>query len=122
MASATKKNVSNNRLMLLVTIVNRKKGEYFADLIQSFEANMQFIAMGEGTADEKMLHYAGLNDSDKAVIFSVIKEERQDEILSTINSRFKSVRDGKGIAYTIPLSSLIGAQIFSFLSNNRGIF
>ena len=28
-------------------------------------------------------------------------------------------RRGKGIAYTIPMSSIIGKSIFNFLSNNR---
>lgn len=119
---AERKNTSTNRLMLLVTVVNRKKAEYFTDLIQGFSANLQFVALGEGTADKSMLSTLGLTDSDKAVIFSVIKEERQDEILRVIDERFNSIKDGKGIAYTIPFSSVIGANIFNFLSDNRQTF
>lgn len=114
-----KDNVSTNRLMLMVTIVNRRKAEYYVDLIQSFDANLQFVTMGEGTADAKMLSIMGLTDSDKAVIFSVIKEDRQDEILRVIESKFSSIRDGKGIAYTIPMSSVIGTSVFNFLGNNH---
>lgn len=117
-----KNNTSSNRLMLLVTIVNRKKAEYYTDLIQGYSANFQFVTLGEGTADESMLSTLGLSDSDKAVIFSVIKEERQDEILRVIDDRFNSIKDGKGIAYTIPFSSVIGANIFNFLSDNRQTF
>ena len=100
----------------------KKKAEYFADLIQGLAANMQFVAMGEGTADKSMLSKLGLTDSEKAIIFSVIPEERQDETLRTIENRFQTIKDGKGIAYTIPFTSVIGASVFNFLGNNRQTF
>lgn len=117
-----KDNVSSNRLMLLITIVSRKKADYFTDLIQGFSSNLQFVAMGEGTADKSMLSRLGLTDSEKAVIFSVIREEKQDEILRTIDNRFKTIKDGKGIAYTVPFTSVIGAGVFNFLCDNRQTF
>ncbi len=122
MDKAKEKNVSTNRLMLLVTIVNRRKAEFYTDLLQHMGANLQFVAMGEGTADAKMLNLLGLSDSDKAVIFSVIKESAQKEVLRTLGEKFESIRDGKGIAYTIPFSSVIGASVFNFLSDNRMMF
>ena len=122
MADRNEKNVSSNRLMLLITIVNRKKAEYYADLIQSFSSNLQFVALGEGTADASMLSKLGLQDSEKAVIFSVIKEDRQKEILRVIGDKFASIKDGKGIAYTVPFSSVIGAGVFNFLCDNRQTF
>lgn len=117
-----KGNTSSNRLMLLITIVNRRKAEYYSDLIQGFSVNLQFVALGEGTADKSMMSRLGLTDSEKAIIFSVIKEERQDEILRVIEERFKTIKDGKGIAYTVPFTSVIGANIFNFLSDNRQTF
>lgn len=122
MDKAKEKNVSTNRLMILVTIVNRRKAEFYTDLLQHMGANLQFVAMGEGTADAKMLNLLGLSDSDKAVIFSVIKESAQKEVLRTLGEKFESIRDGKGIAYTIPFSSVIGASVFNFLSDNRRMF
>lgn len=117
-----KSNTSSNRLMLLITVVNRKKAEYFSDLIQGFSSNLQFTALGEGTADKSMLSRLGLSSSEKAVIFSVIREDRQDEILRVIDERFNSIKDGKGIAFTIPFTSVIGAGVFNFLSDNRQTF
>ena len=38
-----------------------------------------------------------------------------------LEEKFKTIKGGKGIAYTIPLSSLIGKLIFGFLSNNRTV-
>ena len=111
--------VTQNRLELLVTIVNRSKGEYYVDLLHAFDVNMQFVALGHGTADANMMARFGLTDSDKTVIFSIIQGNHVKDALSLLEHRFKSIKNGNGIAYTIPFSSVIGTLIFGFLSNNR---
>lgn len=111
--------VTSNRLELLITIVSRKKAEYYTDLIQSLDVNMQVTAFGHGTADAKMLVYLGLADSDKAVIFSVIQQNKIPSAMNLLEDKFKTIKDGKGVAFTIPLTSVIGTLIFRFLSNNR---
>ena len=111
--------VTSNILELLITIVDRSKAEYYTDLIQSFDVNMQVTAFGHGTADEKMLVYLGLGDSEKAVIFSVIQQNKLSDAIATLDEKFKTIRNGKGVAFTIPLTSVIGALIYRFLINNR---
>lgn len=118
-APRTVHKITENKLEILITIVNRTKAEFFVDLIQSFDVNMQFIALGEGTADAKMLNLLGLASSEKAVIFSVIRSDNADKALAKIEKTFRSVKNAKGIAYTVPMSSLIGVSVFGFLSNNR---
>lgn len=114
-----KNTVSQNRLELLVAIVNRSKTEYFLDLIQSFDVNMQSVVLAHGTADAKMLELFGLNNSDKSVIFGVIQEDKIPEAFAALDDKFKTIKNGKGIAYTVPLTGVIGTLIFGFLSNNR---
>lgn len=114
-----KNTVVSNRLELLVTIVGRKKVEYYADLIQSLDVNLQLIAHGRGTADAKMLVYLGLADSEKSVIFSVIQQSKIDDAINMLDEKFRTIKDGKGVAFTIPLTSVIGSLIYRFLSNNR---
>lgn len=111
--------ITQNRLELLITVVNRSKGEYYLDLIQSFEVNMQCVLLGSGTADAKLLSRFGLTDSEKAVIFSVIQENKLPDALAALDEKFKTIKNGKGIAYTIPMTSVIGTLIFGFLSNNK---
>ena len=117
--TATPNRVKSNKLKLLITIVARKKAEYFTDLIQSFDVNMQMIVMAEGTANAKMLGLLGFMDTEKAVIFSVIQESKISDALNTLEEKFQTIRDGKGVAWTIPLTSVIGTLIYGFLSNNR---
>lgn len=112
-----KRSISPFRLELLVTIVNKRKADFYADLIQSSEVNMQMIISAKGTAEDKMLEWLGLSRNEKSVIFSIVREDKLNEILDMLGERFASVKDGQGIAVSIPLSSIMGASAFGFLSN-----
>ena len=107
------------KLKLLITVVNRKKAEFFMDFLQGFEVNAQMTMLAQGTARSDTLHVLGLEDADRSVIFSLIREDRAEEILRGLDDKFSTVRGGKGIACTVPLSSVIGVAIYRFLSNNR---
>lgn len=106
------------KLKLLVTIVNRNKTELYLDFLSSFDVNMQLSTAASGTASTDMLRYLGLNDSGKSVIFSVIREDNEDKALKFLEEKFKTVKNGKGIAYTVPMTGVIGVAIYQFLSNN----
>lgn len=108
-----------DELAVLVTVVARKKTEFYLDLIQSFEVNMQLSMVATGTADASMMRLLGLSDLKKSVIFSVIKESKLNDCLATLDDKFKTIAGGKGIAFTIPMTSVIGTLIYGFLSNNK---
>lgn len=111
--------VSSNKLKLLFTIVARSKAEYFLDLIQSFDVNMQIAMLANGMAPKSMLDLLGLANSEKVVIASVIQESKINDVLSAIDEKFNTIKGGKGIAFTVPLTSVIGTLIYGFLSNNK---
>lgn len=116
---STTQNLAPQRLKLLVTIVGRNKSEFYIDLIESLGANVQLSMLGHGTASTETLRLLGLSDSDKSVIFSVIREDRAKGALAVLGEKFSTVRGGKGIAYTVPLESTVGVAIYRFLSDNR---
>ena len=107
------------KLKILVTVVNRSKTEFFMDLLTSFEVNFQTAVLGQGTARSEMLYMLGLEDSDKGVIFSVLREDKAQEAMHALEDKFQTIKNGKGIAFTIPMSSVIGVAIYRFLSNHR---
>ena len=113
------KNVVSEKLELMITIVNRNKADFYIDLIQSFEVNMQLAIPAQGTANAEIKNILGLVETDKTVIFSVIREDNAVRALNAIEEKFRTIKNGKGIAYTIPLTSVIGVSIFGFLSNNH---
>ncbi len=122
--SAATHKLTSNKLEVLITIVNRNKADFYIDLIQSHGVNMQFSSAARGTADIAILNRLGITDTDKAVIFSIITEENRGAILSLLEEKFRTIKNGNGIAYTIPMSSIIGTSAFLFLSNQRqgGLF
>ena len=38
--------------------------------------------------------------------------------LAKLEEKFNTIKNGKGIAYTVPMTSTIGVAIYQFLSNN----
>lgn len=119
MARKTKNQSDVKKLKLLITVVNRKKTEFFIDFLAGFEVNFQTSVLAQGTARSDTLHLLGLEDTDRSVIFSLIREDRAEEALRGLDEKFHSLRGGKGIAFTVPLTSVIGVAIYRFLSNNR---
>ena len=107
------------KLQLLFTIVNRNKTEFYVDLLHNFDINMQMILSANGTADSRIKSLLGLTDSEKAVIISVIRRDKSKLALEALGEKFKTVKGGKGIAYTVPMSSTIGVAIYQFLSNTN---
>lgn len=75
--------------------------------------------MARGTANVSTLELLGLSDSDKVVILSIIQENKIPDALAALGDKFNSIKDGKGVAWTVPLTSVIGTLIYGFLSNNR---
>ena len=109
-----------HKLKLLFTVVNRQKAEFYADLLQAYDVNMQMLLSAQGTASTEMLQYLGLADSEKVVIASVIREDRAAEALHMLEEKFRTIKNGKGIAYTVPMSGTIGVAVYQFLCNHRG--
>ena len=108
-----------HKLKLLITVVDRTKAEFYLDLLQGFEVNMQTVMAAQGTVSTEMQHLLGLEDTDKAVLFSVIKDSNIPAAMDTLETKFRTVKNGKGIAFTVPMSSVVGVAIYQFLSNNR---
>ena len=106
------------KLMLLFTVVDRNKGEFYLDVISQFEVNCQLAVGGRGTANSELVDLLGLN-IHKAVILSVVREDKVDEILQALEQRFATIKNGRGIAFAVPMSSVIGVNLYQFFANNR---
>lgn len=106
------------KLKLLFTVVDRPKAEFYLDYLSQFEVNFQMVFSGQGTATSELTDLLGLN-RHKAVILSVVREDLTDTILNRLEEKFETIRKGKGIAFAVPLSSVIGVNLYRYFSNNR---
>ena len=106
------------KLKLLFTVVERPKTEYYLDVLSQFDVNWQMVVGGKGTATSELVDMLGLNPH-KGVILSVVREDMVDEIIKCLEDKFATIRQGKGISFAVPLSSVIGVNMYQFLSNNQ---
>ena len=106
------------KLKLLFTVVDRNKGEFYTDVLSQFSVNCQLVLPGMGTAASDLVELLGLN-LHKAVVISVVREDLVDTIMTTLEEKFSTIRNGKGVSFAVPLSSVIGVNMYQFLSDNR---
>ena len=106
------------KLKLLFTVVDRPKGEFYLDVISQFNVNCQMAMSGLGTATSDVVELLGL-EPHKAVVVSVIRDDLCETVMQCLEDKFATIRGGKGIAFAVPLSSVIGVNAYRFLSDNR---
>lgn len=107
------------KLKLLVLIVDKRKAEFYIDFLHEFEVNLQLAVPAEGTAGVGTLRLSDLVDEEKEVILATVREKRVENLLARLNEKFQTIKNGKGIAFTVPYSGVIGLNVYRFLSNNR---
>ena len=108
------------KLKLLFTVVDRPKGEFYLDVISQFDVNCQMALGGLGTATSELVELLGL-EPHKVVILSVVREDMVDTIMNTLEDKFATIRNGKGVSFAVPLSSVIGVNLYRFLSDRREV-
>lgn len=118
-AQAANQKLDSDKLSVLFTVVNRNKADYYMDLIQSYHVNMQMAMLAHGTASKETLAALGLANTEKTVIVSIVRQDCLPAVLDILEQKFNTIKNGKGIAYTVPMSALIGVAAFGFLSDNR---
>jgi nitrogen regulatory protein PII len=107
------------KLKIIITIVNRGKGNFFYDQIENLGVNLQLLVEGEGTAPYNLNNLWGLVHKERDVIISFVPEDKVKKILKVLDNKFETVRNGDGIAFSIPISSIIGVAVYQFLVDNR---
>lgn len=94
-----------NNLSLLLVIADRKEEKHYVDLLNKFKVKFKAISYGNGTASSSVLNYFGLNEIERMVIFAIVPKTTSKHILRYANEKMRIYKPGKGIMFTIPLSS-----------------
>lgn len=113
------RNLAPVKLELLITVVRLSRVQYYSNIIQSMDVNFLFTAQGIGTSKLNIIDLLGLNQTTKGIIFCVVREDRLPELMETLQEKFRTVKEGRGVSVAVPLSSVIGRQIYGFLSNDQ---
>lgn len=94
------------RLKLLVTIVDRPRGEVVARICGGLGVHLHLGMLGRGTASSEVLDFLGLGETDKAVILTLAPEPLVPLIRGELVRGLHLRRPGKGILFTLPLSGI----------------
>jgi hypothetical protein len=106
------------KLELLLAVVQNDKVAYFSSLIQSHQANLQLTVPAKGTT-HLILNYLGLTDRPKSLVMSVVRAGESAKLIELLDETFKKGKGYKGIAFTIPMTSVVGTLVYGFLSNDK---
>ncbi len=90
-------------LKLLFVINDNEKS--LKILTNEFNLPFNLVTHGEGTASQGILDFLGLTKTEKIVFTSIIPEQLEKEIFTFIKKEMKIKEIGKGVAFSIPLSS-----------------
>ncbi len=102
-------------LYLMTTIVDRKIANKYIDLYKENDLNVMLLTLGLGTASNEILDYLGLDNPEKAVVFSVVEENAWSNIKKQLQKKLQIDAPGGGIAFITPLSSIGGKKALQFL-------
>ena len=86
-------------------------------MMQSKGSPAQYVAIGNGTAQRKMLDILGIEDNKKEVVFSLIKEELIPDMKKDLEAFFISNKRNKGIGYSLDLTGIIGVKFYRFIAD-----
>ena len=102
------------KLKVLVTIIDRNKVDFYVSNLEGFGVNVQEIIYGSGTTPRKDV--LGIKVSEKAILLSIVREDKVKEILAAYEDKYFKTKNGKGIAFTVPMKSMIGVMLYQFLA------
>lgn len=118
-ALAANQKFNSGKLSVLFTVVNRSKADFYMDIIQAFHVNAQLAILAHGTASKETLALLGLDNTEKTVICSVVQQDAAPAIMDVLEQKFNTIKNGKGISYSVPMSAIIGVAAYAFLFDDR---
>lgn len=104
----TQTNTGEEPTVLMITILNRGYGNKITELFTGRGVRMNFLALGKGTADSKILSYWGLGETEKDILLSIMSSQTAITLAEELN--VKMGKPGTGIALTIPISGAAGCR------------
>jgi nitrogen regulatory protein P-II 1 len=99
-----------SEIYAIIAIVERGKADYIVNKAKASGAGGATILFGRGTGQEefkRMFHHLHV-ESSKEIIIILSQDTQVESILSAIVEAGKLKEPGKGIAFTVPVTHLVG--------------
>lgn len=106
------------KLKMLIVIGKKEKGEAINNFLKTKNIPIQFSCLGEGTVESKLSFYLGISNTAKNITFAIIKEKQIKRLLTSLDKLLELSEKGNGVAFTIPLTSVISNLSLDYLTSN----
>jgi nitrogen regulatory protein PII len=106
-------------LMMAITVVNQGQGTAITKIMETSGAATSFVFHGEGTAVNHFYEIFTLENANKQVILTPMREDTWPIAKSGLETRFRVSKVAKGISFVIKISSIIGTNAYKFVANER---
>ncbi len=95
-----------DKMMALVTIADRGKGEEIAEFCRENAISYNYLTLGRGTVNSELLTMLGLGEIDKDILISLLPRSAVKTHLAGLSGLLKLKRPGAGIAFSMPLLAI----------------
>ena len=103
------------QLSYLITIVPRSACEDFTAFFKKKGVPLTLRMLGVGTARDNIRRLLGLAETEKEVFMCAIPDAKAQELMRDLVLEMDMDVVGRGITYTIPISSIVGATTLQYL-------
>lgn len=105
-------------LLLLVTIISRNQGAYFTDTFSKHGASLSISMFAHSMPPADIISFLGNESTTKKdLVLTIVRKDEVKEYLDIIKKRFSISKASKGIAFTLPVSSVSGIVVYKYLSD-----
>lgn len=98
----------NQTLQCAVTIVDSAIREKMMDICTKQNLPILSVTHGHGLAENEILELLGLDENRKSILVAVLTQGQTAILFHQLNEKLDIKKHGKGISFTVPLSSASG--------------
>lgn len=106
-------------LEFLIVIVSRYQGDYYINAFSELGVSATFVTYGQGTVRSDIQHIIGIADTRKDVVMCLVTKTKVKNCLAVCEERFKVSKEAKGVAFAIPVDSMISVLSYKFLTDTK---
>ncbi|HHW46892.1 MAG TPA: P-II family nitrogen regulator [Clostridiales bacterium] len=98
---------------LVCVIVNFGLGSKILKIARRNGISGGTVFLGRGTVNNKILEFLGLSDIRKEIVIMLSNAKTAEQVIEKLDEEFHFEKPNHGIAFTAPVSSVIGVHSFT---------
>jgi nitrogen regulatory protein PII len=107
------------KMYLFITITNRADSDEFSNFFSEKDIPVVYSTPCRGTARQKTLALFGIEESKKTTHYALVTENKKNELIKALTREMAIDLPNRGIALSVPLTSLGGRSALEAFSNGH---